>query len=168
MNPSLLQPLIPIAFVLLLVIAAVYDFLQRRIPNWTVLALLALFVPCAWLGLTPAGWGSSLAAFAVALLVSGAFYLLGWLGAGDSKLFAAAALFAGLGNLLLLCVATAIAGGVYALGVLFLRPKQVLRGMTSAGRADGALRGIPYGVAIAIGALTTAAMTRFLWPHDMV
>lgn len=167
MNRELLS-LIPIVFVVLLVVAAVYDFLLRRIPNWTVAALLALFLPCAWLGLTPTGWGSSLAAFAVALLVSGTLYLFGWLGAGDSKLFAASALFAGLGNLLLLCSATAIAGGLYALAILFLRPKQVLRGMTSAGRAEGGLRGIPYGVAIAAGALTTAALTRFLTPHFLV
>lgn len=164
MNRELLS-LIQIAFVVVLVIAAVYDFLRRRIPNWTVVALLALFVLCAWLGLTPTGWGSGLAAFAIALLVSGTLYLFGWLGAGDSKLFAASALFAGMGNLLLLCAATAIAGGLYALGVLFLRPKQVLRGMTTAGRADGNLRGIPYGVAISAGALITASMTQFLKPH---
>jgi prepilin peptidase CpaA len=146
----------------LLVIAAGYDFLRRRIPNWTVLGLLLVFALAAVMGLTPTLWTSSLAAFALALVGSSALYLLGWIGAGDSKLFAAVALFAGLSNLLLLFIGTAIAGGVYALAVLFIRPKEVMRGMTAGGRTDGKLRGIPYGVAIAAGALLTGYMTNFL------
>jgi prepilin peptidase CpaA len=158
--------LIPaLLYATLLLVAAAYDFLQRRIPNWTVLGLLLVFVPAAAMGLTPTLWMSSLAAFALALVGSGALYLLGWIGAGDSKLFCAAALFAGLSNLLLLFVGTAIAGGIYAFAVLCIRPKDVLRGMTAAGRSDGKLRGIPYGVAIAAGALLTGYMTQFLQPH---
>jgi len=158
--------LIPaIVYAVLLVIAAVYAFLQRRIPNWTVVALLAVFVPAAWFGLTPTTWVSSLIAFGIALGCSGALYLLGWIGAGDSKLFSAAALFAGLSNLLILFATTAIAGGLYAIVVLCIRPKEVMRGMTARGRADGKLRGIPYGVAIAAGALLTAYVTHFLKPH---
>jgi prepilin peptidase CpaA len=146
-------------------VAAVYDFLQRRIPNWTVLALLVVFVPAAWMGFTPTTWVSSVIAFAIALACSGVLYLLGWIGAGDSKLFSAAALFAGLSNLLLLFAATAIAGGVYAIVVLMIRPREVLRGLTTRGRAESKLRGIPYGVAIAVGALLTGYVTGFLKPH---
>jgi prepilin peptidase CpaA len=153
---------------LVLVTAAVFDFFQRRIPNWAVVSLILLFIVYACLGLTLTTWTSSLAAFGVALAGSGALYLAGWLGAGDSKLFAAAALFAGLGNLLLLFVATVLAGGLYALVVLFIRPKEVLRGMTARGRAEGKLRGIPYGVAIAAGALVTAYLTQFHGaPHQL-
>jgi prepilin peptidase CpaA len=153
---------------LVLVTAAVFDFFQRRIPNWAVVSLILLFIVYACLGLTLTTWTSSLAAFGVALVGSGALYLAGWLGAGDSKLFAAAALFAGLGNLLLLFVATVLAGGLYALVVLFIRPKEVLRGMTARGRAEGKLRGIPYGVAIAAGALVTAYLTLFHGaPHQL-
>jgi prepilin peptidase CpaA len=153
---------------LVLVTAAVFDFFQRRIPNWAVVSLILLFIVYACLGLTLTTWTSSLAAFGVALVGSGALYLAGWLGAGDSKLFAAAALFAGLGNLLLLFVATVLAGGLYALVVLFIRPKEVLRGMTARGRAEGKLRGIPYGVAIAAGALVTAYLTQFHGaPHQL-
>lgn len=160
MRPELATPVAIGLFALLLVTAAVYDFFQRRIPNWTVVALIAVFIPCAWLGLTSASWASSVSAFGIALLLSGPLYMLGWLGAGDSKLFAASALFAGLSHLVLFFTATAFAGGLYALVVLFLRPKQVLRGMTARGRAEGKLHGIPYGVAIAAGALITAGMTQ--------
>jgi prepilin peptidase CpaA len=159
-------PLIPaVLYALLLVVAAVYDFLKRRIPNWTVLGLLLVFVPAAWMGFTPTTWASSLIAFAIALGCSGALYLLGWIGAGDSKLFSAVALFAGLSNLLLLFAATAIVGGIYALAVLVIRPREVMRGMTARGRAEGKLRGIPYGVAIAVGALLSGYVTGFLKPH---
>jgi prepilin peptidase CpaA len=167
LRPELLR-LLPAAYVLLLLTAAITDLRQRRIPNWTVASLLVLFGPCAWLGLTPGNWTSGLAAFGLALAGSGLLYLLGWLGAGDSKLFSAVALFAGLGNLGLLAAATAIAGGLYAFGVLFIRPKQVLRGMTAAGRADGVRRGIPYGVAITAGALTTACLTHFVEPDRLL
>jgi hypothetical protein len=40
--------------------------------------------------------------------------------------------------------------------------------MTAAGRADGVRRGIPYGVAIAAGALTTACLTHFVEPARLV
>jgi prepilin peptidase CpaA len=153
---------VALLYALLLVIAAGYDFLRRRIPNWTVLGLLLVFTATAVMGLTPTGWASSLAAFGIALACSGSLYLLGWIGAGDAKLFSAAALFAGLPNLLLLAIGTALAGGVYALAVLFIRPKQVMRAMTARGRTDGKLRGIPYGVAIAAGALMTGYATHFV------
>ena len=159
-------PLIPaLLYAALLLIAAAYDFFQRRIPNWTVIGLLLVFLLAAVMGHPPAPWTSSLAAFALALAGSGVLYLLGWIGAGDSKLFAAAALFAGMAHLPLLFVGTALAGGVYALAVLCIRPKEVMRGMTARGRTDGKLRGIPYGVAIAAGALITGYMSHFLGAH---
>jgi prepilin peptidase CpaA len=161
-----LVALIPaLAYAALLVTAAVYDWLYRRIPNWTVAALLVLFVPVTAMGLTPTTWPWSLAAFAIALLGSGTLYLLGWLGAGDSKLFSAVALFAGLANMALLFTATALIGGLMALIVLIVHPKRAMRGLTARGRAENPSRGIPYGVAIATGALITAYLTNFLAPH---
>ena len=149
----------------LLVTAAVYDWLYRRIPNWTVAALLVLFVPVTLMGLTPTTWPWSLAAFGVALAGTGALYLLGWLGAGDSKLFSAAALFAGLANMAMLASATALVGGLMAFIVLIVHPRRAMRGLTARGRAENPSRGIPYGVAIAIGALITGYFTNFLAPH---
>jgi len=162
MRPDLIALIPGVIFAVLLVIAAVYDFVQRRIPNWTVIALVLLFIPTVIMGLTPATWLWCLAGFAVALLGSWALYAFGIIGAGDSKLFSAAALFMGFGNLLMLFSATAIAGGILAIGFVVARPKQAMRGLTARGRAESTSRGIPYGVAIAIGALFTAAATHFL------
>jgi prepilin peptidase CpaA len=165
MHPDIVALVPALLYTALLLVAAAYDFLQRRIPNWTVIGLLLVFALAAWLRLTPTPWTSSLAAFALTLVGSGVLYLLGWIGAGDSKLFAAAALFAGLSNLPLLFVGTAIVGGIYAAAVLCIRPKEIMRGMTASGQKDGKLRGIPYGVAIAAGALLTGCMTNFLKLH---
>jgi len=154
-----------IVFASLLLIAAVYDIRDRRIPNWTVVAMIAAFVASAVLGLTPQGWLPSLGAFAIAVAGSGALYLFGALGAGDSKLFSATALFLGLGNLLMLTCATAMAGGLLAIGFLAFRPKSAMRGLTARGRAEEGRSGIPYGVAIAIGGVATAVYIRFLWPQ---
>ena len=156
----------PVVFAALLLIAAIYDIRQRRIPNWTVAALIAAYLGGALLHLTPQGWTTSLAAFAVAIVGSGALYLFGVLGAGDSKLFSATALFLGFGNLLLLTCTTAVAGGVLALGFLMFRPRSALSSLTARGRAAGGKSGIPYGVAIAVGGLSTAVLIRYLWPHQ--
>jgi prepilin peptidase CpaA len=138
-------------YAVVLTVAAVSDIRSRRIPNWTVVALLALFV--AWCFVGPAVqplW--ALAAFGIALVGTLALYLLNVVGAGDSKLFAAAALFAGFKGLALLALATALIGGVIAIGMMLVNPKRVLRGLTAKGRGEKQL-GIPYGVPIALAAL---------------
>lgn len=138
------------AYVVVLALAAGRDAWQRKIPNWTVLSLLALFLaslPSTWL--IP-GWLSSISACALVLAVGFPMFALRLMGAGDIKLLAVAALFAGMENLLLLCIATALAGGVMALAAVMARP------YADAIAASGLPRprpGVPYGVAIAIGAL---------------
>jgi prepilin peptidase CpaA len=134
-----------------LIAAGVTDIRARKIPNWTVIALLALFIP--WLFVGPqVSWVSSLEAFGIALVVTVALYLMKVIGAGDSKLFIAAALFAGLKLLGVLALATALIGGVIALGIMIANPRRAVRGLTAKGRAEQG-RGIPYGVPIALAAL---------------
>ena len=136
--------------------AAISDIRTRMIPNWTVLVVIGLFVPWAMLQ-----WGSwdllALTAGATALAIGIALYALGVVGAGDAKLFAAVALFAGWGHLLALGLATALVGGVIAIISLAARPRRALLMVTLRGKGDFG-RGIPYGVAIAIaGALVVWA-----------
>jgi prepilin peptidase CpaA len=138
-----------------LIAAGVSDIRTRRIPNWTIVALLGLFV--AWFFVGPAvSITSALLAFGIALVVTVILYLLNVIGAGDSKLFTATALFApGLAGL-----------GWLALGVMLVNPKRVLRGMTAKGRAES--RGIPYGVPIALAALLVMFAPPFGAVHDSV
>lgn len=125
------------------------DVRYRRIPNWTVLAVMGLFA--AWaVANGGAGVLSALEAAGIALLVSIVLYSLKIMGAGDSKLFTAIALFAGMSHLPLLVVATTLSGGAVALVSLATRPRRALAMFTLSGKGDWG-RGVPYGVAIAVG-----------------
>lgn len=151
------------AFAAVLIVAAVYDYRSRRIPNWTVLGLLVLFVPTAVLNLQPVSLGSSLTGFAVALAATTGLWMARVVGAGDSKLFSAAALFFGLKYLWVFAVATSMAGGLVALVIMLRRPTRALVMLQMRGKGDWG-EGVPYGIAIAAGGLAAAWFTGFLWP----
>jgi prepilin peptidase CpaA len=133
-----------------LLVAAYSDIRYRKIPNWTVVALLVAFV--AWIFVGPSvSLPGALAAFGIALVVSFAFYALNVLGAGDSKLFAAVALFAGLKLLAYFALATVLIGGVIALVMIVLNPRLIMWRLSLTGRDDKL--NIPYGVPIALAGL---------------
>ncbi len=146
-------------FVAVLAVAALNDIRHRRIPNWTVLAVAALFGIWAFVG--PAvSVASSLAAAGIILLTTGVLYAFRLLGAGDSKLMTAVALFAGLAHLVQFALATVIAGGVLALASLVVHQARAFA-VTRTGSDFG--RDIPYGVAIAIAGVVV--MGSFIGPH---
>lgn len=152
----------PGLFVALLLAAAISDGLRRRIPNWAVLALVGLYAVIAVIGMAPTSPWSALGAALIAFPITYGLYHFCILGAGDAKLFTAAALFVGLKWLLPLAVITATFGGVLAIAFLIANPKRVMRGMTTAGRAEGAGAGIPYGIPIALGAVAACLLNGFL------
>ncbi|HZZ30956.1 MAG TPA: prepilin peptidase [Phenylobacterium sp.] len=129
--------------------AAISDIRWRRIPNRVVLSILVLFVP--W---TLASGGielaSALVAGVVAFAVGYGLYAFKVMGAGDAKLFASLALFAGLAHLTTFALATVWTGGVLAIGALVARPRRALAMLSLRGQGDHG-RGIPYGVAIGVG-----------------
>lgn len=139
-----------VAYAGLLLLAAGYDIWVRRIPNWTVVGLLGLFLVGLTQGWLASGVLSCLAAFALALLAGFPMFVSRVMGAGDVKLLAVAALFAGMDNLLLLAVATALAGGALAITALAMRPYEEVLAASGWPRPRA---GLPYGVAIAAGAL---------------
>src|SRR5688572_12650652 len=103
-------------FTMLLVIGCITDLRSRKIPNELVLAILVsgwLFVlvssPDAWHAL-----GMSLAGTAVGFGIWIGFYLLGVIGAGDVKFFAAAGAWLGPGATWRAAIIAAIAGGILA------------------------------------------------------
>jgi prepilin peptidase CpaA len=156
-----------IAFGILLVAGAAIDFFQQRIPNWIVLALVALFVVQAARHLHDISWINQLGAAVLLLLAGLGFFALGQLGAGDAKLMAAVALWTGLSAILPSLFLISIAGLVLA-GVLVAarrmlpwakwdpegkRPKVLAKG-----------GGVPFGVAIASGALVSLTyFPAWLW-----
>ena len=137
-------------FLVILTIASVTDVKHRRIPNWTVLALIVLFIPWIFVG-PEVSVLLSLSAFAIFMAAGIVIYAFGIWGAGDSKLIAAVALFVGWGRIPMFLFATALAGGILAL-VIILWHAPPLRAMLNIPRPDDARRNVPYGVAIAAGA----------------
>lgn len=137
---------VQIVYALLCAGAAVQDWRTRIIANAWSLALLALGA-CAFLLMPGAGalW-SHLAAFAVVLAIGVALFAIGWLGGGDAKLAAAAALAFRLGDLFAFALAVAMLGGLVAV-LSMMRPGTMQQ------RRE---RRIAYGVPIALAAIWSA------------
>ncbi|WP_309604141.1 prepilin peptidase [Phenylobacterium sp.] len=153
-----LQSLVLLAFPLLTLIAALRDATSYTIPNWISLALVGIFPLAALaLGLPLAVLGGQLGLGAAALVAAMAMFALGWIGGGDAKLFAAAALWLGWPAILTFLAVTGVAGGVLAVGLLALRAPAVRRHLPAGPgwfvRLAEPGENVPYGVAIAVGAL---------------
>jgi prepilin peptidase CpaA len=111
-------------FTLLLVTGCVSDLRSRKIPNELVAAILAtgwlfaLYSPDIWRAL-----GMSLAGTAVGFGIWIAFYLVGAIGAGDVKFFAAAGAWLGPGLTWRAALIAAVVGGVLAVGMLLMEKR---------------------------------------------
>ncbi|MCR5873482.1 prepilin peptidase [Phenylobacterium sp. J426] len=159
--------LLALALPALVIVAAVKDVTSFTIPNWISLALAAAFAPAALAaGLPLTDVGVHLAVGLGALVAGMVLFALRWIGGGDAKLFAAAALWLGLAGLPSFLLATAVAGGGLSLLVLWMRRPLfrpvVLMGPSWVVRLAEPKEGIPYGVAIAVGALAAFPHAPFL------
>jgi prepilin peptidase CpaA len=153
-----LQTCLLLIFPVLVIGAALRDATSYTIPNWISLALAGAFPLAALaLGLPLPMIGVSLAVGAVALVAGMGMFALGWIGGGDAKLFAAAALWLGLTPAATYLAVTGIAGGALAVGLLGLRSTHVRPWAPAKpvwlARLLEPGENVPYGVAIAIGAL---------------
>lgn len=154
----LLQTLLLFAFPALVVVGAMRDAVSFTIPNWVSIALAAAFLPAAVaMGAGPAQIGLACLIGLGALIAGMGMFAVGWIGGGDAKLFAAAGLWMGLSALLPYLLVTALAGGALAVVLLALRSVWL---RPIAARAPGWFarlatpgENVPYGVAIAFGAL---------------
>ncbi len=102
---------------LVALVAAVFDWRYRRIPNWLVgRALLTALVFHAM-----GGWRPLFGCLLAGLLAGGmglVFYVAKGIGAGDVKLLAAIGCWAGLHALPSLLIATALAAAAFAVGAV--------------------------------------------------
>src|SRR5689334_2599731 len=182
------MPLATKVLLLMLVIpAAVYDYRQRRIPNWLVLAgiLTGLAMNVFLLYDNPSpftGLAFALEGLGLALLVYFPLYLLRGMGAGDVKLMAAVGAIVGPALWLWILFFTAILGGIAAV-IVVLSKGRVHRTLQNLwmimlsirhGQApynanpeldvstDQGLR-LPHGVIIAIGAVGFV-VAKTIWP----
>ncbi|WP_409692410.1 prepilin peptidase [Brevundimonas sp.] len=139
------------------VAAGVRDLTTMTIPNWMSLALVAAFLPAALLaGL---GWQGLLVHLGIgvgALMIAAGLFALGAIGGGDAKLMAALALWMGPDGVLMFVLWTAVAGGLFSVALILARGRLVGLGAFGPAWVRGLLQpkgDIPYGVAIAAGAL---------------
>lgn len=146
-------------FCALLLTSAYEDLRSMEISNWISIVLALAFPVIATLnGMEAGAIGLSLAVGAGAFAIGAALFYLGLMGGGDVKVFSATATWFGMAGFLPLLVATVFAGGFFSALILLARR------LPQPARETGALRivllqhilrresGVPYAVAIALGA----------------
>src|ERR1700684_4314484 len=153
-------------FPALMAFAAASDLFTMTISNRVSLALAAGFLVLAVLS----GMGfydilSHVGAGAAVLAVAFSCFAMGWVGGGDAKVAAAAALWFGFGHLLNYLFYASLFGG--ALTLLLLQFRQWPLPYSFAGQAwltrlHAKESGIPYGIALAIGALMIYPETEWI------
>ena len=154
----LFQTALVLIFPVLVIAAALRDATSYTIPNWLSVALVGAFpVVALALGLPLATIGLNLGIGAGALVLAMGMFALGWIGGGDAKLFAAAALWIGWPAGVTYLAVTGMAGGALAVGLLGLRSAYVRPFVPQSpawfARLAQPGENVPYGVAIAVGAL---------------
>jgi prepilin peptidase CpaA len=148
--------LLLLAFPAAMAFAGAMDLLTMTIPNRISLFLVAAFAIAAPLaGLSMQDIFIHLATGISVLGVGIVLFSFGWLGGGDAKLMAAAALWFGTDNLLMYFAQVAVFGGVLAVAILLYRriPVPGIPVPAWAERLHQKNCGIPYGIAIAAAAL---------------
>ena len=155
---------------LLVVIAALWDFQTRRIPNWLVGPFLFLGIALSLYFHGWSGLGHSVLGVLMAGMILGILYWLRAMGMGDVKLFAAIGAWIWPEQLTTALTATALAGGVLAViwairgGFLkesFAGAGDLLAGFVKRGvrphktlaLSNPGARKMPYAPAIAIGTI---------------
>lgn len=148
-----------------MLLAALSDAATYRIPNWLSALLAAAFLPAAlYAGMTPGELGMHLLLGFIVLLLGMGLFAFRLLGGGDAKLLAAASLWIGLGALMPFLFWTAASGGILGLALVAFRRVPLPQGLAAHGwiaRLHDPRAGIPYGIAIALGAFAAFGHSRF-------
>jgi len=160
-----------LVFPALMAFAAASDLFTMTISNRVTLALAGGFVAMAFIsGMSPSDVLAHAGAGATVLAVTFLFFARGWIGGGDAKLAAATALWFGFDYLLDYLVYASLFGGVLTLILLQFRqwplPYQ-LAGQAWLLKLHAKDSGIPYGIALAIGALLIYPETEWIKAVDL-
>lgn len=155
---SLAPALFVVVFLGLVLFAAASDIRSMTIPNWVSIALAIVFPIAAFTAhLSWAEIGLHTATGVVVFLAGFALFAMGVLGGGDVKVIAAASLWTGTAALAPFAFWTTAAGGVLALVMLLARraakPDDAHPAFLN--RLLDPAKGIPYAVAIAVGAIAS-------------
>jgi len=152
-----------VVLAIILVVAAVIDVRTFTISN-RLNAIVALMAPLYWWSIGLPLWPDAAIQIGVALAVFAALALtfyLGMMGGGDVKLAAALALWFSPLSTVKFLVIMSLAGGLLTVVVLILHRLKARRESADGTEKEKQKPEVPYGVAIAIGALWILAQ-RFL------
>ena len=143
-------------FAVLMLSGVWFDLAQRRLPN-----ILCVLVVAGGAVATIRGFGLEALTYAalhamLALLVGLGLFRLGMIGGGDAKFYAATAIWFPLSDGLRLLLYVSICGFLLLGTSLLIRLKTKHGGKAIPGDKG---KGLPYGVAIAFGALALAGRT---------
>lgn len=164
--PIVLEYPLLLVFPAAMAFAAAMDLFTMTIPNRVSLALIATFAFAA--PLSGMAWTMILSHFgagALMLAVGILMFSRGWIGGGDAKLMAAAALWFGFENLLAYMLWAMLLGGALAVVILFYRslvPPLWVANQSWALRLHDNREGIPYGVALAGAGLLIYPSTQWV------
>jgi prepilin peptidase CpaA len=154
-----------LAFILpcLLAYACFSDLFTMKLTNRLCVAMIGLFLVFAALN----GFGFSqlvphFAAFAIVLTFSFGMFAMGWIGGGDAKFVACAALWIGLGQLVEYLAFAGALGGVLTFALITWRKMPLPAGLmtqTWISRLHERDGGVPYGAALGPAALLVLPAT---------
>jgi prepilin peptidase CpaA len=158
-------------FPALMAFAAASDLFTMTISNRVSLLLAAAFLVLAVAsGMAPNDILSHLGAGALVLAVAFACFAMGWVGGGDAKIAAAAALWFGFAHLMSYLLYASLFGGMLTIALLQVRQwplPYALTGQAWLMRLHAKESGIPYGIALAIGALMIYPETDWVKAVDL-
>jgi len=141
----------------LVIAAALSDLTTMRIPNWISGLLILGFFPAALaIGLPLQTLGLNLGLGLAALGLGMGLFALRVIGGGDAKLLAAAVVWLGLPGLYPFLLWTAVAGGLFCVALIGARRSLSPYAAGAPAWVSNLLHekgDVPYGVAIAVGAL---------------
>ena len=123
------------------------------IPNYLVLAVLALYVASLAVSFDLSDILFDVLAAVIIFVVCFVLFALGWLGGGDAKLAPGAVLWVGYDGFLPFLIAMTLAGGILAIALLLLRAG-LRAGSASQDRLPVVLQSanpVPSGIAISAG-----------------
>ena len=158
-------------FPALMTFAAASDLFTMTISNRVSLALAAGFLALALAsGMAASDILTHLAAGAIVLVAAFTCFAFGWIGGGDAKVAAAAALWFGFAHLLNYLVYASLFGGALTLFLLQFRQwplPYALAGQTWLLKLHAKESGIPYGIALAVGSLVVYPETEWIKAVDL-
>jgi prepilin peptidase CpaA len=158
-------------FPALMAFAAASDMLTMTISNRVSLALAAGFLLlAAFSGMGPTEILAHAGAGAVVLVIAFLCFAMGWVGGGDAKIAAAAALWFGFGHLMNYLLYASLFGGALTLLLIQFRQWPLPYPLASQAwllRLHAKESGIPYGIALAIGALMIYPDTEWVKAIDL-